>query len=111
MSALSVTIPVNTANAVSAAIPNNQYVIGMYIPTIDNSIVYIQASENGVDGWARVLRSDGTNDWNCVASTGNRWIFLDQMAPFKFLRVEVAVAQNAVRTFIFVQKPNMEGNA
>jgi hypothetical protein len=83
----------------------------MYVPVIDNSIVYLQASENGVDGWARVLRSDGSADWSVALSTGDRWIFIDQLASFKFLRVEVVAAQNAVRTFIFVQKPNMEGSA
>lgn len=109
MSAYSVTIPIGAT--VSPAIPINQYVVGMYVPTIGASVVYLQASQDGVAGWARVLKSDGSADWNVASSTGDRWIFLDQLAPFAFLRVELSAIQAAIRTFIFVQKPNMEGSA
>jgi hypothetical protein len=96
---------------ISDAVPSGQYVIGLYIPTIDNSIVYLQASQDGVTNWARILKSDGSADWNVAVSTGNKWIFLDQMSPFTYLRIECAAAQNtAARQFIFVFKPNIEGN-
>jgi hypothetical protein len=100
-------------DVVSDAAPFGQYVIGFYIPPLnDGSVVYLQASQDGVTGWARVRRSDGTNDWS-VPTLFDRWVYIEQFAPFKFLRVEVTSpqGQTAMRTFIFLQKPNMEGSA
>jgi hypothetical protein len=113
MSAYSVRIPMNIVDAVSDAAPFGQYVIGLYIPLLnDGSVVYIQASEDSVTNWARVLRADGSGDWS-VTALFDKWVYIDQFAPFKFLRVEVVSPQGqaAVRTFIFLQKPNMEGSA
>ncbi len=90
---------------VSSAVSTDlsRHVIGLEIPTIDTASIYIQASNDG-QTFRRVLRADGTGDWFVASTNGNRFVFLDQFAPFKFLMVELSARQSVDRVFNFVVK-------
>ena len=79
-----------------------QYLTGLYIPTIDAAIVYLRASVDRIN-FARMLKTDGSGDWNVAIGTGDRWIFLDQLAPFPYIQIELSANQTADRVFKFVQ--------
>ncbi len=98
-------VVVPNGQTISSAVSTDlsQHVIGLEIPAIDAASVYIQASNDG-QTFRRVLRADGTGDWFVAGTTGNRFIFLDQFAPFKFFMVELSAPQTADRTFNFVMK-------
>ncbi len=104
---MAINFPVTVPNGqtVSGAISTDlsQHVLGLEIPVIDSATLYIQASNDGVT-FRRALKTDGSGDWNVAVSTGNRFIFIDQLAPFKFFKIELSAVQSADRTFNFVLK-------
>jgi len=75
-------------------------IFALEVPTITTATLYIQASMDGKT-FRRVLKADGSGDWNIASSTGNRMIFLDEIAPFNFVRVESSASQGADRLFKF----------
>ena len=78
----------------------HEIIYGLYIPAVDSCTIYIQASMDNIN-FSRVLKTDGTGDWNIASTTGDRCIFIDQLAPFHYFRIETSVNQTANRTFIF----------
>lgn len=78
-------------------------IIGIEIPTIDNAIVYLQASRTTGGSFRRIQKTDGSGDWNVGLSTGNKMIFCDAVAPFRYFKIEVSAPQNtASRTFYVI---------
>lgn len=79
-----------------------QHVMGLEIPALTSTIIYLQASIKEGGTYRRILKADGSEDWNIAAGTGNRMIFIDEAAAFSFLKVECATGQAADRTFNFL---------
>ena len=98
MASFPVTIP--SGSNLSNSVPVPQYVMGLYIPAVDSCTIYIQASVDNIT-FSRILKTDGSGDWNIASTTGDRCIFIDQLAPFHYFRIETSVNQTANRTFIF----------
>ena len=79
-------------------------IVGLQIPTLTSSIVYLQASIDGIT-YSRVIVNDGSGaDWTIPASTGGKFIFLDNLAVFPWLLVECGSAQTNGATFNFIIK-------
>jgi hypothetical protein len=78
--------------------------IGILIPTIDTSILYLKVSNSiEVASFKRLQKTDGSGDWNVASGTGAKAIALN--CPFRYLRVECASTQTADRTFTISGKP------
>jgi hypothetical protein len=91
----------------SAVTVSPQTIIGVYIPTIDTGVVYFQAMVG--DNWSRVQKSDGTGDFVIASSSGNKAIWIPELAPFSVVRVETGVNQTADRDFLFTtRKPTID---
>jgi hypothetical protein len=86
----------------SAVVVSPQVLTGVYIPTIDAGEVYFQAKVG--DNWSRVQVSDGSGDYLIASSTGNKVIWVPELAPFEAVRIETEVNQTADREFIFTDK-------
>lgn len=76
-------------------------IVALEIPTITEAILYLQVAMKAEDTFRRLLKADGSGDWSVALSTGDRMIFLDEAAPFNFVKVESSVAQGADRIFTF----------
>ena len=74
-------------------------VVALEIPTITEAILYLQVAMKAEDTFRRLLKADGSGDWRVALSTGNRMIFIDEAAPFNFVKIESSVAQGADRVF------------
>lgn len=101
-------ITVPNGGTLSGAIAVPQYVIGLIIPALDTCNLYIQASVDG-SNFYRLLKADGSGDWVISSTSGQRCIFLDQLAPFNWIRIECSQAQTADRVFKLALNPNLEG--
>lgn len=88
----------------NAVYVGNDIIIGLEIPTITSAILYLQVSMEESGTYRRLLKTDGSGDWTVDTSTGNRFIFLDEAAPFNFIKVESSASQAAQRTFKFYYK-------
>jgi hypothetical protein len=100
------TLPVTIAAAgtLSNGVAMPGQIVGLYIPTITASIVYLRASLDGIT-FSRVILNDASGiDWQIPSSTGDRYIFLDNLAPFPFLMIECGSAQPNGATFTFILK-------
>jgi hypothetical protein len=87
-----------------------QVIVGLYIPTITEAIVYIKVKAEAGDSFVRLQTSDGAGDFSVALSTGGKAIWLPDVAPFSHIKVETSVAQGADREFKFVYKnPSSQG--
>ena len=86
----------------SDAVPmDREYIVGLEIPTITPTILYLQVAMEEEGTFRRLLKADGSDDWNIASGTGNRMIFIDEAAPFNFVKVESSESQGADRVFVF----------
>lgn len=86
----------------SNAVPmDREYIVALEIPTITAAILYLQVAMKKEGTFRRLLKADGSGDWNIASSIGNRMIFIDEAAPFNFVKVESSGAQGADRVFVF----------
>jgi hypothetical protein len=87
-----------------------QVIVGLYIPTITEAIVYIKVKAEAGDPFVRLQTSDGLGDFSVPLSTGGKAIWLPDLAPFSHVKVETSVAQVGDKEFKFVYKnPSSQG--
>ncbi len=86
-----------TVSGVAAMDRDN--IVALEIPTVTEAILYLQVAMKAEDTFRRLLKADGSADWSVALSTGNRMIFIDEAAPFNFVKIESSVAQGADRVF------------
>jgi hypothetical protein len=80
------------SNAVSIS---RDVIIGLEVPTIDTAIVYLNVSMQEEGTYRRLLKADGSADWSIASGTGNKMIFIDEAAPFNFVKVETSASQTS----------------
>jgi hypothetical protein len=87
-----------------------QVVIGLYIPTITAAILYVLVKADASDDYVRLQTSDGAGDFFIPSSTGDKAIWIPDLAPFSHYKVESSAAQGAERVIKFVYKnPSSQG--
>lgn len=92
-------------DTVSNAVPiNPQIIVGLVIPTIDAAVVYINVKAESGDSFVRLQTSDGAGDFSVASSTGDKAVWIPDLAPFPFIQVETSVAQSPAVTFKLVYK-------
>ena len=100
-------VTIESGDTLSDAVAIGQSeVFALEIPIITAAPLYIQASMDN-ETFRRVLKADGSGDWNIGSSVGDRMIFLDEVAPFRFVKVESGSAQDADRLFTFWAKSDV----
>jgi hypothetical protein len=102
MQILPATITNGTALSNAIATDISWPIIGLEVPTIDTATVYLQGSSTMGGTYRRVLKTDGSGDWNIASTVGNKYIFIDQLAAFPFLKIETSINQTADRVFNFI---------
>lgn len=86
----------------SNAVPiDREYIVGLEIPDITAAVLYLQVAMEKEGTFRRLLKTDGSGDWNIASGTGDRMIFIDEAAPFNFVKVESSESQGADRVFVF----------
>lgn len=96
-------IGVSTTLSAIVHIDPNYPLLGLEIPVLDSSTIYIQGAVDG-STFRRLMKADGSGDFSITAGAGNRLIFLDQAALCGHIRVECGSAQSANRTFYLTLK-------
>ncbi len=102
---LSAVIDISSNDKISSSIETmpEKFIVGLEIPTLTSTDLFIQGSLDGKT-FRRALKADGSGDWLISATTGDRLIFLDEMAAFPYLRIECGTSQAADRTFNFIMR-------
>ncbi len=101
---LALTIPSGNTVSNIVDIGAGMSILGLEIPTITTAVVYLQAAtaENGT--FRRILKPDGSGDWNIASSAGDKMIFIDIAAPFQFFKVETSITQDSDCAFYLVSQ-------
>lgn len=93
---------ISNGQTLSDAVPmDRKYIVGLEIPTITAAILYLLVAMEESGTFRRLLKADGSADWSIASGTGDRMIFIDEAAPFNFVKVESSAAQGADRIFTF----------
>ena len=93
---------ISNGQTISNAVPmDREYIVGLEIPTITTAILYLLVAMEESGTFRRLLKADGSGDWNIASGTGNKMIFIDEAAPFNFVKVESSETQGAERVFVF----------
>ena len=97
-------VTVAPAGTLSNGIATPGQIVGLYIPVLTASILYLRASLDGVNFSRVIINDQSGSDWSIPSSTGDRYIFLDNLAPFPYLMIECGSAQTNGATFTFILK-------
>ena len=101
-----ITIANSTTLSDSIKVDAARFVIGIELPVLNSTIVYIQAASTQNGTYKRILDQNGDDlEVASAATTGSRMRFLADIAPFQFLKVECGTAQTANRIFNFIMRP------
>lgn len=98
--AATITAGQTLSNAVGIDLSNFTSIMGLEIPTLATpSVVYLKVATSSDGTFRRLLKADGSEDWNIASSSGDRIIFIDEAAPFRWFKVELGTAQAGDVTF------------
>lgn len=92
-----------SGGTISDYVPARGQHLGIQIPTLTASAVYIRGSSDDGTTSARLQKEDGSGDFSVATDASGKFAIIPPYFPWSFIAVEAA-AQGAARTFYLVGK-------
>ncbi len=97
-------LTIASGGTVSNYVPTKSQFMGIQIPTLTASAVYVRGSQDNAGATsARLQKEDGSGDWSVATDASGKFAVIPPYFPWTYIAVEAA-AQGAARTFRLVGK-------
>lgn len=93
-----------SGGTISNYVPTKSQFMGIYIPTLTASAVYIRGSSDNAGATSgRLQKEDGSADFSVATDASGKFAVIPPFFPWRYIAVEAA-EQGAARTFYLVGK-------